>query len=262
MPLCTWASTCLHHRQLRRVPGQAGHHFGQAVGGLREGTLTASLTALRTPFGQQRQRTVDRVGVATDHDLARRIEVGRHHHLAACRFGADVQHQLVFSAEHGGHGADTGRCGFLHQLAAQAHQVRTVMQAQCACGNQGGVLAQAVAGHHRRRGPPTAFQARHTPMLASRAGWVSVRLSISSGPPWDSAHRSTPAPSDASVGFTHLWVQFGQLGHHAHRLRALAGEDKSEGGYGHAVIRLLQSKRAMIRGTCRVVRTCAYARVW
>jgi len=60
-------------------------------------------------------------------------------------------------------------------------------------------------------------------------------------------------------GLTHLRVQFGQLGQHAHRLRALTGEDKSEGGYGHAVIRLLQSKRAMIRGNmpCRLyVRVC------
>src|SRR5512138_2155196 len=48
--------------------------------------------------------------------------------------------------------------------------------------------------------PPASCQARHTPIpAASSAGWVnSVWLSRSPGPCWASAHRSTPAPCEAS----------------------------------------------------------------
>ncbi len=71
---------------------------------------------------------------------------------------------------------------------------------------------------------------------ANSAGWVySVRLSISSGPPCDSAHRSTPAPCEASAKVSaNLRVQLGQFGQHAQRLGTLTWEDESEGIFGHA----------------------------
>ena len=74
--------------------------------------------------------------------------------------------------------------------------------------------------------PPAAIQARHTPTpAASSAGWVnSVRLSCSSGPCCDSAHRSSDAPCDASSNAARISARAGEVGQHAHRLRALAGK--------------------------------------
>jgi hypothetical protein len=42
-------------------------------------------------------------------------------------------------------------------------------------------------------------------------------------------------------GFTDLRVQFRELGQHAQRLRALAGEHECESGIGHAGVRLQKS---------------------
>jgi len=57
-------------------------------------------------------------------------------------------------------------------------------------------------------------------------------------------------------------VQLGQLGQHAQRLGALTGEHESKGGIGHAIVRLMESKRAMIKAN-RVgrlyVRVCTMA---
>ena len=121
------------------------------ISGVCEGTLTASFTALRTPrVGEQRERAIDRGGVAADHDLARRVEVGGHDDVVARGLLADFEHQRVFGAEHGGHRAGAGGRGVLHQLAAHAHELRAVVQRERAGGDQRGVFAEAVAGEQRR----------------------------------------------------------------------------------------------------------------
>ena len=130
--------------------------------------------------------------LACDDELARRVVVDRLHDLALGRLRAGRLDDGVVEPQDGRHGAGAGRDGALHRLAAKAHERDRGPEIERARGDQGAVLAEAVAGQHVGPGPPRPFQARQTAIpAASIAGWVrSVSDSRSSGPCWQSAQRS------------------------------------------------------------------------
>ena len=150
----------------------------------------------------------------------------------------------VLGAKHRSHGADASRSGFLHQLAAQAHQVGTVMQRQRTGGDQRGVFAQAVPGQHGRLramgglpGTPDADaggQQRRLRVFGAVEHFL--RTTLRQRPQVD-----TGAIGGFREGRADLRVQLGQFGEHAQRLRALAREHECEIGIGHAIIRLQKS---------------------
>ena len=96
-------------------------------------------------FGQV-SGALDGGGVSSDHDLIGGIEIGGADDFALGGFGKDCVELAIGQFEQGGHGADTGRNGLLHVLAAFADEADGVREAQTARGNERGVFAEAVAG--------------------------------------------------------------------------------------------------------------------
>ncbi len=94
--------------------------------------------------------------MAGDHHLAAAIVVGRLHHFGLTGFrhrggfGADLARLVHVGAEQRGHGAETGRDGLLHRLAAQLQQAGSVGDAEGSRGGKGGVFAERVAGDDQR----------------------------------------------------------------------------------------------------------------
>ncbi|MNI43076.1 hypothetical protein D3C73_973940 [compost metagenome] len=111
--------------------------------------------------------------------------------------------------------------------------MRTVVQAEGASSDQGGVLAQAVASQNRRTRTTNGVPGAPRADAGGQQGRLGVfgtvehflRATLGQRPQVDAGTIGC-----LGEGLTHLRVQFGQLGQHAHRLRALTGEDKSEGG--------------------------------
>lgn len=89
---------------------------------------------------------VDGGGVAGDDDLVRRIIVGGGDDFALGSFGEESVQGAFREFEEGGHGADPGGDGLLHELAALADDADGVGKVEGAGGDEGGVFAEGVAG--------------------------------------------------------------------------------------------------------------------
>ena len=182
-------------------------------------------------LGEQCDGALDRFAVAADHDLAGRVVVRRYDHLAVGGQGAHLGHQRILGAQHGRHRADARRCGVLHQLPAQAHQVRAILQRERTRGDQCGVLAQAVPGQQRRRGSALLLPcAPH-----GDAGGQQRRLGVFGAVEHflGAALRQRPQVHTRAVGgfgerLAHDRMQLGQFGQHADGLRTLARKHESE----------------------------------
>ncbi|MNH05208.1 hypothetical protein D3C79_645250 [compost metagenome] len=146
----------LHHRDLRCLPCDSVDRLGETLGSrLHQG-------AVRRHADRQRQCALGALGLAQlhrtfyrrfvtgDNDLTWRVEIDRTDHLVFGRFGAQSDDVGVIQAQDRRHRAVTGRHGFLHQLTTALDQTHGVFQAQTACGDQGTVFAQAVAGDEGR----------------------------------------------------------------------------------------------------------------
>ncbi len=89
-------------------------------------------------------------GRTGNHDLAGRIEVGRAHDFALARVTAGGVHRLFAEPEDRRHRARPDRHGFLHVAAAMTDQPDRIGELERPCRDMCGVLAEAVAGDHRR----------------------------------------------------------------------------------------------------------------
>ncbi len=172
-----------HQRRMRR------HADGQLDG------------LARAALGQPRERRVDRLHMATDDDLARRVVVGRRDDVLARHFATNLLDHRIVGSEHRRHCADAFGRRFLHRLTADAHQMRGVAQGNHASGDEGGVFAEAVACQLRRHRPslhqPDAphGDTRREQRRLRVFGAIEHRL----GSALRQRQRSTPAPSEASA---------------------------------------------------------------
>jgi hypothetical protein len=83
---------------------------------------------------------------ARDYQLTRAVEVGRHHYFRNA--GADIDHFIVFQAQHGGHGGRLPLTGRLHGPCSFGYQSQAILKRQHLIGYQGRELSQGVARHH------------------------------------------------------------------------------------------------------------------
>jgi hypothetical protein len=104
---------------------------------------------LPAPLGGERDGALHGRAVAGDDDLERRVHVRDLDHLAACGVGAHLLDRRELDAHDSRHRAGSDRHGFLHELAALAHDADRVREAQRAGDDQRRVLAEAVAGGQR-----------------------------------------------------------------------------------------------------------------
>lgn len=120
----------------------------------------------------------------------------------------------------------------------------TIAQGQGARGNEGGVLAQAVAGQHGGLGATDGIPDAPDADAGGQQGGLGKFGAVEHF--LGAALRQRPQVDAGAIGglgegLADLWVQLSQFGEHAQRLRALAGEHECEIGIGHAVIRLQKS---------------------
>ena len=200
----------------------------------------------RAASSQQRAGALDRSGMAADHDLPGRVEIGRDHDFAARRFGTGFADGIVFGADHCGHRTAAGRRSTLHQLPADTHQMRRFAQRQRAGSDQRAVFAETVPGERRRHRP--TLQLPQTPHRDARGEQRGLGEFSAVELLFRAALRQCPqinarAVRGLSEGLTDLRVQFSQFGQHRNGLRALAGEYESESGVSHAVFCCINRSR-------------------
>jgi hypothetical protein len=99
-------------------------------------------------------RPLDRLAVAGNHDLPRRIEVDGFDHLSLRRFRACGHHGAVVSTHDRRHRALPRGHGLLHRLRAKAHQRQRIAKRERAGGDERRVFAEAVSGEHRGHRTP------------------------------------------------------------------------------------------------------------
>ncbi len=195
---------------------------------------------------RQRQRTfraqrpgllhggIDGGAFAGDHDLAGGIEVGRFDH-AGFDPPAGLDHGVVGKADDSRHRALARRHRRLHQAAAFRDETHRVGQVERAGANQRAVFAEAVARHHGCRrlvaGIEPGAIARDPGAQHRRLGDLGLVQAVFGSLGDDLAQVVAKHLRSGLEYRVNRILVFVPVGHHADRLRSLAG--KYVGVTGH-----------------------------
>ena len=174
---------------------------------------------------------IHRFRVAGNDQLSRCIEICRRHDLPLRDLGAHGSNLGVVTTNDGRHRPDARRHSRLHQPSALGDQRRRVMQRQCAGTDQCAVLAKAVTGQLRWLRPTQLLPDpphRHAGRQQRRLGVFGAikllcRAVLTQLPQVHASALCSFVESSAYHGMCS-----GQLGQHAHGLRALPGENKRQ----------------------------------
>jgi hypothetical protein len=169
--------------------------------------------------------------VAGDHELSRRVVVGRLDDLARGRLPTRGLDRGIVEAQHRGHRADTGRCGALHGLGPQPHERDGRGKVHRARTDEGRELAQAVTREHGRLhataplpgAPGRDAGDQHRGLRVHRRVQILGRAVLAQGPEIEAKHRGR---FREGVGDERLLGR--EIRQHADRLGALSGEDHAE----------------------------------
>ena len=112
-----------------------------------KGALTGNMSTRFAPRAfSRRARALDRLAMAGNDGLIRRVEIHRLDHLPLRRFTAGILDRGGLQAHDRRHRANAGRHGLLHRLRTKAHERQRLGEGKRACGDERGVFAQAVTG--------------------------------------------------------------------------------------------------------------------